>query len=196
MRALIPLGFALTFVSLASLHAREGRTPAQDSHSWKGDAPGVSRYIKAAELPSPSLHKNDPEAPDFSNQAKVVPAPEGKMPDVPKGFAVQVFATGLKKPRVIRIAPNGDVFVAESDNGRVVVFPADRSGAQEAPDVFADKLDRPYGIVFYPPNHPKYVYVAAANQVVSLPLWRRQSQGERAGRSDHRRHSHRAALDP
>lgn len=170
MRALtILLGFFLTLVSFASMHAQESLTAAHASASWKSDAPGVSRHIKPADLPSPSLHKNNPEDPDFRNQAKVVPAPEGKMPDVPKGFAVQVFATGLKKPRVIRIAPNGDVFVAESDNGRVVVFPADRVGAQAAPDVFADKLDRPYGIVFYPPSHPKYVYVAAANQVVRYP---------------------------
>lgn len=170
MRALtILLSFPLTLVSFASAHAQEGRTSAQAPHSWKGDAPGVSRYIKPAELPAPSFHENDPEAPDFRNQAKVVPAPEGKMPDVPKGFSVQVFASGLKKPRVIRIAPNGDVFVAESDNGCVVVFPADRAGAQAAPEVFAEKLDRPYGIVFYPPSHPKYVYVAAPNQVVRYP---------------------------
>jgi hypothetical protein len=29
---------------------------------------------------------------------RVVQAPQGKMPDVPKGFAVQVFARGLKSP--------------------------------------------------------------------------------------------------
>ena len=36
-----------------------------------------------ADLPPPSLTGNDPEAPDFENMAEVVPAPEGRMPDVP-----------------------------------------------------------------------------------------------------------------
>ena len=57
--------------------------------------------------------------------ANVVPAPEGAMPQVPEGFAVEVFASGLNQPRVIRIAPNGDIFVAESGSGRVLVFAAD-----------------------------------------------------------------------
>ena len=92
------------------------------------------------------------------------------MPDVPKGFAVQVFAKGLKKPRVMRIAPNGDVFVAETESGRVLIFPAGATKRGPAtPEVFADNLERPYGIVFHPPSAPKHVYVGAANQVVRYP---------------------------
>ena len=87
-----------------------------------------------------------------------------------QGFAVQVFASGLKQPRVIRIAPNGDIFVAESGSGRVLVFAADAAGdAPATPEVFAENLERPYGIVFHPPTEPRYVYVAAANQVVRYP---------------------------
>ena len=101
---------------------------------------------------------------------KVVEAPKGKMPDVPKGFAVQVFAKGLKQPRVIRIAPNGDIFVAESGSGRVLVFPADAAkGGPANPEVFAENLERPFGIVFHPPSDPQHVYVGAANQVVRYP---------------------------
>jgi hypothetical protein len=71
------------------------------------------------------------------------------VPDVPKGFAVQVFAKGLKQPRVIRIAPNGDIFVAESGSGRVLIFPADATRDGPAtPEVFAENVNRPYGIAF------------------------------------------------
>ena len=45
--------------------------------------------------------------------------------DFPKalaGFAVDLFADGLSAPRVIRVAPNGDIFVAESGAGRVRSF--------------------------------------------------------------------------
>jgi glucose/arabinose dehydrogenase len=101
---------------------------------------------------------------------KVVDAPQGTMPDVPEGFAVQVLASGLNEPRVIRIAPNGDIFVAESGSGRVLVFPADSARGEAAtPEVFAENLEQPFGIVFHPPGEPQHVYVGAANQVVRFP---------------------------
>jgi glucose/arabinose dehydrogenase len=97
----------------------------------------------------------------------VVEPPQGALPKVPDGFTVQVFASGFKQPRTLRIAPNGDIFLSESGSGRVLVFRADAAGSAPAkPEVFAENLDRPYGIVFQPPGDPRYVYVAAANQVV------------------------------
>lgn len=164
------MSIPLAFVSLNSLHAQEVRAGADAFGTWEGDAPGVSRHITPADLPAPTHTENDPEAPDFENMAKVVAAPQGKMPDVPEGFAVQVFASGLNQPRVIRTAPNGDVFVAESGSGRVLVFAADAAGdAPAKPQVFAEGLEKPFGIAFYPPAQPRYVYVAAANQVVRFP---------------------------
>jgi len=153
-----------------ALSQADVRTGAAAFGTWEGDAPAVGRHIRPTDLPAPTHSDNDPEAPDFRRLAKVVEAPQGKMPDVPKGFAVQVFARGLKQPRVIRTAPNGDIFVAESGSGRVLVFSAGAFGGGPAtPEVFAENLDRPYGIVFHPPRDPQYVYVAAANQVVRFP---------------------------
>ncbi|WP_414474451.1 PQQ-dependent sugar dehydrogenase [Microvirga sp. M2] len=162
----LPLAFTL----LAPLHAQEVRTGSKAFGTWQDDAPGVSRHITPADLPPPSLTQNDPEAPDFENMATVVPAPQGKLPAVPQGFTVQVVARDLNQPRVIRIAPNGDVFVAESGSGRVLVFPADAAKAGPAkPEVFAEGIQKPFGIVFYPPAEPRYVYVGATNQVVRFP---------------------------
>jgi glucose/arabinose dehydrogenase len=164
------MSFPMVLVLLAPAHAQEVLTGADAFGTWENDSPGVSRHIRPTDLPQPTLTENNPEAPDFERLPKVVDAPQGKMPNVPKGFTVQVLASGLDKPRVIRIAPNGDIFVAASGSGRVVVFPADSTGAAPAtPAVFAENLDRPYGIVFYPPSDPRYVYVAAANQIVRYP---------------------------
>lgn len=147
--------------------------------TWEPDAPGVGRHITPADLPAPSLADNDPEAPDFENMAEVVPAPEGAMPQVPEGFQVEVFATGLNQPRVIRIAPNGDIFVAETGSGRVLVFAADASANAE-PEVFSDGLDRPFGIAFFPRDEPTHVYVASADKVVRYPykVGERKAGGE------------------
>jgi glucose/arabinose dehydrogenase len=83
---------------------------------------------------------------------------------------VEVFARGLNEPRVIRIAPNGDIFVAESGSGRVLVFAAGSAGDPPAtPEVFAEGLDQPFGIVFHPPSEPQHVYVGTASQVVRFP---------------------------
>jgi hypothetical protein len=93
------------------------------------------------------------------------------MPDVPAGFKAEVFASGLNQPRVIRTAPNGDIFVAESGAGRILVFPADAAGTAKF-EVFTEGLEKPFGIAFYPPADPRYVYVGAANQVVRFPYRR------------------------
>jgi glucose/arabinose dehydrogenase len=163
----IPL---MCLASPALSQASDVRTGAAAFGTWESDAPGVSRHIRPTDLPQPTLTENDPEAPDFENLAKVVDAPQGRMPAVPEGFAVQVFARDLNKPRVIRIAPNGDIFVAESGSGRVLVFPADAArGGPATPQVFAENLERPFGIVFHPPAEPRYIYVGAANQVVRFP---------------------------
>jgi glucose/arabinose dehydrogenase len=51
----------------------------------------------------------------------------------------------------------------------VLIFRAGGGSAPAKPEVFAENLDQPYGIVFLPPADPRYVYVAAANQVVRYP---------------------------
>ncbi len=154
-------------VSLSSAQNSQVRAGPAAFGSWKTDAPGVSRHIKPADVPPP-LTGQDPEA-SIGNNAKVVDPPKGALPKVPDGFAVQVFATGFKMPRTLRTAPNGDVFLAESGTGRILVFRAGAGDTPATPEVFADNLDQPYGIAFHPPADPQHVYVGAASQVVRYP---------------------------
>ncbi len=148
---------------------REVRTGAAAFGDWRGDAPGVRYHIRTSDLPTAVMTGTDPEA-SVADPAEVVAPPPGATLNVPDGFEVRVFASGLKQPRRLRIAPNGDIFVSESGTGRVLVFPAGGTGSASAtPHVFAENLDRPYGIAFLPPADPQYVYVAAANQVVRYP---------------------------
>jgi glucose/arabinose dehydrogenase len=151
------------------------------SSGWRSDTPGVRYHLRPSDLPTPTMAGTDPEA-SVARPATVVAAPSGAMPRVPDGFTVSVFASGLKQPRRIRVAPNGDVFVSESGAGRVLVYQAADTGASAEPGVFAANLERPYGIAFVPAADPQWVYVGAANQVVRYPY--RAGAREAGGRAE------------
>src|SRR3954465_11644780 len=121
--------------------------------------------------PSPAASARSPATPGCPGPCKlreagisssqIVPIPAGTLPKVPPGFRVSRFYRGSEQPRLIRAAPNGDIFVAEGLAGRVrVLRPA--GGCQlRTTGLFASGLDRPFGIAFYPTGpHPRYVYVA------------------------------------
>jgi glucose/arabinose dehydrogenase len=81
---------------------------------------------------------------------------------------VQRFAAGLRNPRIVRVAPNGDIFVAESAAGRIrVLRAADGAATPQQTEAFATGLDRPFGIAFFPPGpDPQFIYIADNNAVV------------------------------
>ena len=105
------------------------------------------------------------------NAPEVVSRPADAWPKVPPGFEVQLYATGLDNPRLLRTAPNGDVFLAESSSGKIRVFRGlTKEGKPERAEVFATGLKRTYGIAFYPPGkNPKWLYVGSTNAVVRFP---------------------------
>jgi glucose/arabinose dehydrogenase len=132
---------------------------------WTTDAPGVRRRITVADLPKPFATES------ARNQARLVPRPIGALPVAPPGFKVEEFVSGLTNPRLLRTAPNGDIFVAESEANRVRVIRAKKDPAKpEVNQVFADGLRLPFGIAFYPagPN-PQFIYVANTGSVVRYP---------------------------
>jgi hypothetical protein len=132
---------------------------------FRGDGPGVRRHFTTADLPPPF------STPSARNGPDVVSPPPGAHPYVPDGFRVDVFAHDLAGPRLLRVSPSGDLFVAESQAGRVrVLRAADGARAAERDEVFTAGLDRPFGIAFYPPGpDPRWVYVGETNAVVRFP---------------------------
>jgi glucose/arabinose dehydrogenase len=131
---------------------------------WTTDAPGVRRKLVPDDLPAPYA------TPSADNGANLVPRPSGALPRVPDGFAVDLLTSELSGPRMVRTAPNGDVFVVESYAGRVkIVRGADGGGGPERVAVFASGLRQPFGVAFYPPAQPRWVYVANTDSVVRFP---------------------------
>jgi glucose/arabinose dehydrogenase/cytochrome c2 len=152
---------------LSSLLAGGLATPSAQASpgDYRGDAPGVRRRISVAQLPPPYA------TPSARNGPNVVDPPPGARPAAPAGFTVEVVAKDLKNPRLIRFAPNGDLFVAESGAGQVLILRAEPGVATpQRTEVFAAGLDRPFGIAFFPPGpDPHWVYVANVNSIVRFP---------------------------
>ena len=156
------LAVALAGPCLAENSVLIGQGNAGD---WQSDAPGVEHRITIEDLPP------DYATPSVYNGPKVVTRPEGAKLNVPDGFKVTLFASGLETPRYLLAAPNGDIFVAESYAGRIrVLRDADRDGRPEVNQTFASGLRQPFGLAFYPPGgSPEYLYVANTNGIVRFP---------------------------
>jgi glucose/arabinose dehydrogenase len=108
-------------------------------------------------LPAPFATRSSDNAPGE------VRMPDSFLPTVPNGFRVNVFAKDFKGPRLMTLAPNGDIFLADTGADQIVILrdPNHTGGAQERV-VFAAGLRRPFGIAF----HDDYVYVGNMTSVV------------------------------
>jgi glucose/arabinose dehydrogenase len=167
--ALIGLGAGLAGPGRISAgHAQDGASVpvpvlrgAAAFGSWRDDAPGKRRHITVDALPAPYA------SPSVGNNVRVVRPPANAKLKVPLGFEVKEFASGLTGPRLLRAAPNGDIFVAETGAGRIRVLRASENGtAASQTEVFASGLRGPFGIAFYPADNPQWVYVGNTDSVV------------------------------
>jgi len=141
-------------------------TGADALGDWTTDAPGVKRKITVADLPPPYQSES------AENPPKKADRPEGALPKVPAGFTVNEFAGGFDHPRVVQVAPNGDVFVVESNPGRVQILrDSDGDGKAETRTTYAEDLSRPFGLAFYPTgtDDPTHLYIANTDSVVRFP---------------------------
>ncbi len=173
----------------ALLPAQQTVTGQAAFADWNQQQPGVRRKITLADLPAP--------APDeaVNNGPHLVPRPEGAWPIAPAGFKVTLYAGGdfkptdasssqnnqapsvptapstFREPRLLRTAPNGDIFLSDSHGDKVYVLRGvGPDGKAKTISTFAGNLNLPFGIAFYPagPN-PKYVYIGNTDTVVRFP---------------------------
>jgi glucose/arabinose dehydrogenase len=112
---------------------------------------------QAPKLPAPFA------TPSTRNAAQVVPRPDGAQLKVPAGFEISVYADNLDRPRLMVPAPNGDLFVAQSAAGSVVVLrDANNDGTPEMRSVYAQGLPGVFGIAF----HEGYVCFGRTDSIV------------------------------
>jgi glucose/arabinose dehydrogenase len=132
---------------------------------YSQEVPGTFRKLTVADLPAPYATKG------VDAGSKDIPRPEGAWPKVPAGFKVDMYTTGLDQPRLIRTAPNGDLFVALSYQNKIMVFRGvGADGKPQQSETFASDLSQPFGIRFYPAGpDPKWVYIGNTDSVVRFP---------------------------
>lgn len=94
------------------------------------------------------------------------PTPEDKLPipqlKLPRGFKIEVYASGIANARSLRLGDKGTVFVSNRQLDKIYAV-IDRNGKREA-KVIASGLDRPNGLAF----HNGTLYIAEGSQISKL----------------------------
>ncbi|MFY9684040.1 MAG: PQQ-dependent sugar dehydrogenase [Candidatus Sulfotelmatobacter sp.] len=139
--------------------------PTPPFTDFRYEKPGTVHKITVADLPRPYATQSAENGPEL------VARPPNVLPVALPGFKVDLYAGALDNPRTLRTAPNGDIFLTESDPGRIRVYRGLTSdGKPELSAVFASGLKRPYGLAFYPPGpDPQWLYVGSTSELVRFP---------------------------
>lgn len=126
--------------------------------------------IKPENLPKPFATES------VRRSSKIVAQPPDATLKLPKGFKVNVYAEGdFQYPRWMALAPNGDVFVADSRaNSIVILRDTNKDGTADERFIFADKLSQPFGMAF----HKDWFYVATTDSVVRFSYKNGQTKAE------------------
>jgi glucose/arabinose dehydrogenase len=101
-----------------------------------------------------------------NNGPNIVPQPPGVTLNLPPHFHIKAWATNLSNPRMMLLAPNGDVFLSEPDAGLVTVLrDNNEDGVADQRFTFVSGLSEPFGLAL----HGGFLYVGATNRVVRYP---------------------------
>lgn len=85
---------------------------------------------------------------------------------LPEGFGITVFAEGLDSPKMMTVGPDGMVYVAESNTGRILRLPdRDQDGIADEIEIAAEGLLNPSSLAFY---NDGSMYVAETTRVIRL----------------------------
>ena len=105
-----------------------------------------------------------------TNRSEVIGWLNGTKPKAPKGFQVTRLADSLKHPRWTYIAPNNDIFVAESDtknsaNQITLLRDTDNDGYVDERHIFLKDLNQNFGMLVL----KNYFYVANTDGLYRYP---------------------------
>ncbi len=159
-------------LSLFTVSACAQNASKEAKSNGEANASTLKHYdIKLTDLPPPEVQRGP------VNFSKVIPRPEGAQLQMPAGFSVIEYATDLAKPRWLALAPNGDVFVSESEANRIIVLrDTNKDGKADERFTFAEGLARPFGMAFW----NNYFYTGNTNAVTRYKYKAGQTKAEGA----------------
>jgi len=163
---LLVLLSVIVWLACAQSRSKNAAAPA--------DTPGELRHynIKVADLPPPEVQRGP------LNPSRVIPKPADAKLTVPPGFEVSTYAEGnFDRPRWLALAPNGDVFVAESEGKRISILrDTNGDGTVDQRFIFAEGLNAPFGMAFW----KDYLYVGNNNAVIRFKYKAGQTKADGA----------------
>src|SRR5262245_46872160 len=106
------------------------------------------------------------QTPAANNRPEVIGWKEDEKPTAPAGFSVAPFAANFESPRWIKVLPNGDILVAQSDRRQITLFrDTDHNGKPELQETFVANLNRPFGMELIGDT----LYIANTDGVFAYP---------------------------
>lgn len=124
------------------------------------EPPGTRHYVDPGKLAP--VGQSDANA---NPARRVLRGPNDRLL-VPAGFKADLFADGFEDARWMAVAPNGDVFLAESAAGRITVLrDLDGDGRADLRRPFARGFSRPHGLAV----QPGALYVADTKAIWRVP---------------------------
>jgi len=175
---MVPRSSILAAALLAALSATTAfAQQPTDQTAQPGGAPSKAQPDAAKPLPTqqpePTTVPGRPDIPNAEVAQKlrnVAPLPFGapaeKLPvaelKAPKGFKVEVYASGIPNARSLRFGDKGTLFVSNRVLDKVYAI-VEKNGKREA-KVVASGLDRPNGLAF----HQGTLYIAEGTKISKL----------------------------
>jgi len=192
-----PIITLLAVLAIAGCNSRKADQADQRSNDTVKQVAGTAP-LPADSLPKPYATKS------VKNYSKVIGWADGKTPQAPDGFEVVKFTAGLRNPRWIYVAPNGDILVAEANteskgskkladevsgkaqsqnlgesaNRITLLRDKDNDGKPEVQQVLVSGLHQPLGMLVL----GNILYVANTDGIVQFPYQPGQTQIKAKGK--------------
>ena len=130
-------------------------------------APAIAQQSPTPPPPTPNMPTSDAASklrgipqPPFAAAADKLPVAQLK---APKGFKIEVYASGIPNARSLRLGDKGTLFVGNRVLDKVYAVTTDKDG-KRAVKVIASGMDRPNGLAF----HDGTLYVAEGTKISKL----------------------------
>ena len=159
---------ALLLASVAGFLLSAGTLSAQQSTG------GAAPAAQPAPLPTPTINSVLKDAPKSEAAAKLAPVAPPPIPTAadrlpvdkltaPKGFKIEVFASGMTNARSLRVGDKGTVFVSSRLVDKIYAITTDKDGNRQAKPLLTG-LFRPNGIAL----HKGTLYIAELTQISKI----------------------------